>query len=254
MEEKVYFPNSKGDKLCGILSNPTGERDFVVILCHGFSSNKNGKTYTSLVPILNKNNIASFRFDFYGHGESEGKFEDITISEAADDIRQAYKFLAAQDYKKFGLVGSSFSGITSMLAAPGLDIKFLVLRSPVSSYMGKLVAKYNELEIKNWKENGYIMYADGRGQKHKLNYPFFEDAEKAERQLSPEKILVPTLIVHGDADISVPVSQSQQTAKRIPNCRLEIIEGADHVYTQPEHFQKMIDLISDFIIKHAAAD
>ena len=68
---------------------------------------------------------------------------------------------------------------------------------------------------------------------------------------SADKIKFPTLIVHGDKDKIVPVEQSKKTASLIKNCRLETIEGADHTYSNPEHFEMMLDLISEFIIKNS---
>lgn len=253
MEEKVYFPNSKGDKLCGILSNPTGKRDFVVILCHGFSSNKGGKTYTSLVPILNKNNIASFRFDFFGHGESEGKFEDITISEAADDIRQAMKFVSSRGYEKLILMGTSFGGFASILAAskPFADLTALILRSPVSDYLEVVVRKYGENGMNEWKQKGSIQY---KGIERLLAYSFVENFMQYDIYEVAQQIKAPTLIIHGDKDKNIPLRQSQKLAKQIPKARLEVISGADHFYSNPEHFQKMLDLVVQFILKHAAAD
>ena len=92
--EKVYFNNSKGDRLCGVISNPASDKSRpIVIMAHGFSTSKNSDTYVSLSKNLDSHKISSFRFDFYGHGESEGKFEDVTVSEAVDDILQAIKYL-----------------------------------------------------------------------------------------------------------------------------------------------------------------
>ncbi len=118
MDSKIFFKNSKGNKLCGIVNNPSKSKvKPIIVLAHGFSSNKNSGTYTVLTERLAKYNISTLRFDFYGHGESEGRFEDITISEAVDDILQAIKYLKLQGYKKIGLMGSSFGGISSIIAA-----------------------------------------------------------------------------------------------------------------------------------------
>ncbi|MCK4786450.1 MAG: hypothetical protein KAV87_22015, partial [Desulfobacteraceae bacterium] len=82
MKEKIFFKDSKGNKLCGILSNPTSQKEKpIIILCHGFSTSKEGRTYVRLEEILNSSGISTFRFDFFGHGESEGIFEEITTSE-----------------------------------------------------------------------------------------------------------------------------------------------------------------------------
>lgn len=71
--KKVNFNNSKGNKLCGILTNPTEDKNKpIIILCHGFSSSKDSSTYTSLAESFTKHDISTFRFDFFGHGESEG--------------------------------------------------------------------------------------------------------------------------------------------------------------------------------------
>ena len=132
-----------------------------------------------LEEILNKNGISTFRFDFFGHGESEGKFEEITTSEAVDDIQNAIQFLKASGYKKMGLVGSSFGGLASIIAASKTnDLYVLALKSPVSDYLGKITSQEDKQEIKTWKEKGitYVTAPDGRS--FKLNYSFFEDAEK----------------------------------------------------------------------------
>ena len=122
MEEKLYFQNSKGNKLCGILSNPTGDKTRpIIILCHGFNSSKNSSTNTALKLILSRNNISSFRFDFFAHGESEGNFEDLTQSEAVDDALQAIKFIKNLGYTKIGLFGSSFGGLAAKSHLESVD-------------------------------------------------------------------------------------------------------------------------------------
>src|SRR3972149_4115310 len=113
MEEKTSFQNSKGDKLVGIV-NKSNNKDWILIMAHGFSSNKNTKNFVKLSEMLRTKGISSFRFDFWGHGESDGKFENITISEAVDDILNAIKFVKELGYKNIGLLGSSFGGISSI--------------------------------------------------------------------------------------------------------------------------------------------
>ena len=255
MKEKIFFKNSKGKKLWGILSNPTSQREKpIIILCHGFSTSKDGRTYVRLEEILNKKGISTFRFDFFGHGESEGKFEEITTSEAADDVQNAIKFLKESGYKKICLVGSSFGGMASIIAASKTDdVYALALKSPVSDYIGMSVDQHNEQEIKNWEEKGFIDINGVDDEKRKLNYSFYKDAERINGYDAAKKIKIPTLIVHGDRDETVPIEQSKRTASLIENCRLEIIEGGDHKYSREEHFEKLLDLISKFIIKHSTS-
>ncbi len=248
MRQKLFFKNKKGDQLSGVLSNPSSnQKKPIIILCHGFRSSKNSKTYLALEKRLNDHQLSTFRFDFYGHGESEGKFENVTVSEAKEDILCSIDYLKMLGYKKIGLIGSSFGGMASILAASETDDLFvLALKSPVSDYLGKLVAKMSTEEISRWKEQGYINYEGP-----KLNYSFFENAEKVDGYAATEKIKIPVLIVHGDNDESVPIEQSKRTCSLMNDCRLDVIKGADHFYSKEEDFERLLELIVGFVVETA---
>lgn len=250
MKRKLYFPNSQDRRLCGILSDPTGDKHRpLIVMCHGFTTSKDGRTYVRLEEILNQKAFSTFRFDFFGHGESAGQFANITISEAVDDVQSAIRFVKDSGYKRIGLVGSSFGGFASILTAGRSDDVFvLALKSPVSDYLGLLIARDHDIDIEAWKREGSIAVEGGDGENLRLNYAFFEDAEGINGFAFAENIKAPTLIVHGDQDETVPHAQSQKTADLIPDCQLEIIEGADHTYSDPQHFEIMLGLISDFIL------
>lgn len=252
MEEKVYFKDQEGVNLCGVISNPTSDKTKpIIIFCHGFASSKESHTYQSLGDILNKNNISTFKFDFWGHGESEGKFEEITVSKAVKEALSAISFIKKQGYSKIGLMGSSFGGLVSIItASKNNDLFVLTLKSPVSSFGESMdYGKWKEIK-KEAEEKGYTFYINSKGGKLRLNQTFFEDAESINGYELAKNIKTPTLIVHGDEDRAVRIEQSKKTVEIIPNCKLEIIKGADHRYTEPEHFEKLMSLISQFIIKN----
>lgn len=201
--------------------------------------------------MLNKYEITTFRFDFFGHGESEGNFEEITTSEAIDDILNALELLKDLGYKKIGLVGSSFGGLASLIAASKTeDLQLLALKSPVSDYSDLIIARQGKKDIEEWKKRGFIDFTGAGGKKLKLNYSFYADAKRINGYQAARKIKIPVLIVHGHLDETVPTDQSRRTAHLIANCRLEIISGADHRYTKPEDFERMLELISDFILQN----
>ncbi len=53
----------------------------------------------------------------------------------------------------------------------------------------------------------------------------------------------PTLILHGDADVIVPLSSSEWLAREIPHSRLHVVKGAGHVptMTRPAEVAGVID-------------
>ncbi|MDO8538567.1 MAG: alpha/beta fold hydrolase [archaeon] len=251
--EKLFFKDSKGNKLCAILSNPAeNTSNPIIILCHGFTTSKDNFTNRTLEKILNEKEIATFRFDFFAHGESEGKFEDVTVSKAVDDILSAIKFVKNAGYKKIGLFGSSFGGIASIIAASkSNDLYILALKSPVSKFEEQVTFTMTKQELSEWKKKGYKEHISGAGKKFRLNYTFFEDFKNNDGYKVAKKIKIPTIIVHGGRDKEVNIEQSQKISKIIKNCELQIIELADHSYTNPAHFENVIKLISDFVIEHS---
>lgn len=137
MEERVFFKNSKGDKLCGILFDPIGNKNKpIIVLVHGSpNSDKNSSTNIALTKKLNKNQISSFRFDIFGHGESEGEYQNLTIEEAVNDTNQAIILLRKLGYKKIGLFGSSYGGEAAILtASEKKKLYILVLKCPVANF------------------------------------------------------------------------------------------------------------------------
>ncbi len=252
MKKKMYFENSKGNRLCGILSNPTDETSKpVIILCHGFFTGKDSFTNSNLEQILNKEKISTFRFDFFGHGESEGSVEDITLSEAVDDILEAIECLKEEGYSKIALVGSSFGGAASIMAASqSNDLFALALKAPVPDYKEHSTQKYGEDSIREWKERGYRYIMD-KGKKYKFNYTFFEDYDNNNGYKAAEKIKIPTLIVHGDMDKSVSIERVRKISSFIKDCELVEFKNCGHEFDKPGEFNRMLTLISDFIIKQS---
>lgn len=227
MKQDIIFQNSKEDHLQGILVDPSGDPSrLMVIMVHGFSSSKDTPHFVAISDFLNDHGISTFRFDIYGHGESDGLLEDVTLTEAVDDAKHAIEYIADKGYTNIGLLGSSFGGLTSVIAASQTpDLRFLVLKSPVSTY-------------------------DGIKRETKINEAFYKDASQNVGYDVAPKINVPTLIVHGDCDEVVPVAQSTKISKLISDCTLVIVKGADHRYTQPKHRDQMIDTIEKFIRDH----
>jgi uncharacterized protein len=252
MDKKLYFKNKKGNKLCGVLVAPDNGSHPVVILCHGFHSTKDNNTNTRLHAMLKEKNIATFRFDFYGHGESDGKFEDITISEAVEDALSAIEFLKKKGYGKIGLIGASFGGLTGLLtASKSKDLIFLGLKCPASNFLEIELTHRTKKNLEEWKRDGFSYYQNEEGETYRLNYKFFQDLKKNNAFPIADKIRIPTLIVHGDADKIVPVNQSKLIFKLIPDCELDIIRKADHRFSNPVHFEKMVDSLYKFVLKNA---
>ena len=256
MEEKVFISGSDGLKLCGILSqNEKEKRSGAVVLCHGFATSKDSRTFIELENRLLRGGLAVLRFDFFGHGESDGCFEEITVGKAIDNVKTAWTFMQKKGFLPLGLVGSSFGGLAAASAAPDLPgLCALALKSPVTGSLVDLMMQRNKRDADRWKRDGFILLPFEEGESLRLNYTFYEDEKSRSAVGRAEEINCQVLIVQGDRDESVPPEQSRLFFNRLRQGRLHMIKGADHRYSEPRHFSEMIDVLDEFLLKTIKMD
>lgn len=221
-EQKIKFKNNLGQNIVGLLTDHG--KDFIVVHCHGYGANKDGKTATSLSAALSKDNISSFVFDFSDSGESECKKADLTVSIGLDDLKSAIRYLESVGFENFALSGSSFGGsVVLNYATKDQNIKAIVLKAPVS----------------DWPK--IIVFGVLRSGK------FLDDAKQYTIYDKAKQINCPVLIFHGDKDETVPIEQSQKVCALIKNCQLKVIKGADHQLA--DHRNDLAADIAEFFSK-----
>ncbi len=203
-KEKRTFENSRGLKLSAIYEG-NNKNAPVVIICHGYGSNKTRISTRSMAKKLVNTGLSVYRFDFTGCGQSQGKLWDLTPLAGLDDLKGVVENLGRED---FALVGSSFGGYVSLLYASKNPVSALVLRAAVS--------RYDTIhEEPKYKENMKAIL------KEVSDIDIYKDAKK---------IKCPTLLIHGDADEVVPIRQSKELIKSIPQADFKIIKNAPHVF------------------------
>jgi pimeloyl-ACP methyl ester carboxylesterase len=208
--QKFFFKNKNGVKLCGVLDDLGKEK--IVVILHGGHTNKDKKTYTDFQNNFHKIGVSSFRFDFTGHGESEGEMADDKniISQWIDDSLSAIDFLREKGFKNFALAGSSRGGTTALRVGLKSDlVKFLVLICPGST---------------------------------KENYK-----ERLELASGYEK---PVLIIHASQDEFIPLDHSKDLCSKLSRCELVVVEGANHSFTDPKLHEIRVNLSREFVKKH----
>src|SRR5439155_24841916 len=112
LEQTLPFTDSSGHQISGILAQPADGSDRLAILCHGFLSNKNSATNRALTAMLLPQGIATLRFDFFGHGDSEGPFEKLTLGIAVQQTLAALGLADSHGYRNIGLVGPQTATIS----------------------------------------------------------------------------------------------------------------------------------------------
>jgi len=240
----------RGARLAGVLHLPSGAADLAglatVVLCHGMESTKEGAKHQALAARLVPLGYACLRFDFSYVGESEGAFEDLTISGEVDDLAGVYGFLKERGVGPLGFVGSSLGGAVALLVAaeePG--VRALVTVAAVSQPLG-ILRRMPAEEVAEWRRKGFREEQTGR-----LNSTFLDDLARVDVLAAARRVRAATLVTHGADDRIVPVADAHALFAALPHPKaLVITPGCDHRYSDPAHLADLLDRTVAWIVEH----
>jgi dipeptidyl aminopeptidase/acylaminoacyl peptidase len=223
----------ENQQIVGILHLPRERRKVpLVILVHGWSANKLGTWNAFFVRAareFSKNGFAVLRFDFRGSGDSEGRFEDQTITSMLKDldavITQASEKYPEIDNNKVCLIGHSQGAYISFLqATKDKRIKCLV------SWMGRLSDLkefWSKTRFDEINRKGYIYEWD-----YKITKKHVKDSLKYNLSKICKRIKIPTLFIYGESDDLVPPSEGIKFCKKIKSPKkIVIIKDLDHTFS-----------------------
>lgn len=196
---------------------------------HGFRSNAHGSKATALGQCASDAGFGYVAFDQAGCGHSGGRFRDFTISGALADLLAVTDFLAPA---RLVLLGSSLGGLLAVAAAPQLGARLagLVLIAPAFGLLTHYFDRLPPARLAAWRRDGILRLADEyEGGEYELGYGFYQDAQAYRRPLTT-RFDCPLVVIHGERDELLPVSDSvafaaQAEARQVS---LFVVPGADH--------------------------
>ena len=233
-----------GLQLVGTREEPFGEIYDMAIIFHGFTANRNTSLLREIANSLRDENIASVRFDFNGHGDSDGKFENMTVLNEIEDANAILNYVKTDPHvRNIYLVGHSQGGVVaSMLAGLYPDlIKKVVLLAPAATLKGDALegntqgVTYNpdhipdRLPFKDLTLGGFYL-------RIAQQLPIYEVSAQFTK---------PVCLIHGTDDTVVSPNASKKYDQIYQNSTLHLIEGADHCFS--DSYQKnAVNLTTDF--------
>ena len=258
----AYVPAKKGEsvsidgdhgKLSALIQKPElkeGEKCPMVIFCHGFGGTKDGPLFELICDSLQAHGIASIRFDFNGHGQSEGEFKDMTVPNEIEDAKKVVEYVRDLRYvSDLAIVGHSQGGVVASMTAGELSaeqgesaFKAVALMAPAAvlredAIKGNTMGKtYDPFDPGEFIELWGGMKLGGNYIKTAFNLPIYETAAKYQG---------PAIIVHGNADRVVPYTYGERYHQIWPKSEYVMQEYFDHGFSQ--NIYRSTDLVTQFL-------
>ena len=252
--EPVTIDGDHG-RLKAVIQKPElkqGEQCPMVIFCHGFGGTKGGPLFELIADTLQAHGIASIRFDFNGHGESEGEFMDMTVPNEIEDAKKVVAYVRDLRYvSDLAIVGHSQGGVVASMTAGQLSealgepaFKAVALMAPAAvlrddAIRGNTMGKqYDPFDLGEYVELWGGMKLGAQYIRTAFSLPIYETAAKYQG---------PALIIHGNADRVVPYTYGERYHEIWPKSELVIQEYFDHGFSQ--NIYRTTDIVADYLIK-----
>lgn len=220
-----------------------------VVFLGGLRSDMTGTKAVYLEDWARARGRAFLRFDYSGHGQSEGLFTDGSIGDWAEDAQAA---LTALTEGPLVLVGSSMGGWISLLMARRMPRRLAglvtIAAAPDFTEDGYW-ANWSEDQRREVMETGQIALPSEYGEDMILTRRLIEDGRDHLVLRSPLALDVPVRLLQGTADDAV----SQDVALRLlahldgPDIRLELVKGADHRFSDDACLQILTRTLDEML-------
>ena len=251
--ERISIDGDHG-KLQAIIQKPElqqGQQCPMVVFCHGFGGRKDGALFELIADTLQAHGIASVRFDFNGHGESEGEFKDMTVPNEIEDAKKVMEYVRDLRYvSDLAIVGHSQGGVVAAMTAGQLSeelgepaFKAVALMAPAAvlredairgNTMGKM---YDPFDPGEYVELYGGMKLGGNYIRTAFSLPIYETAAKYQG---------PALVIHGNADRVVPYTYGERFHQIWPKSDYVLQEYFDHGFSQ--NIYRTTDIVAQYLI------
>lgn len=235
--EDVEFKSADGDvKLSGwwidSRRNGTAQNGKTIIFAHGYKQNRlqDRVPILEMAKLLSDKGYNSLLFDFRNSGVSEGDLTSVGYFEKQDLLGAIQYAKSVYPDSDIVLIGFSMGASVSIItAAESPDVVGVIADSPfddLDSYLRENLSVWSGLPDFPFTPLILGILPPLTGIKTSEVSPINSVTKLGKR---------PLLLIHGDADESIPMDNSKRilaAAADNPNAQLWVVQGADHVWAR----------------------
>ncbi|KEG21230.1 alpha/beta hydrolase [Bartonella bacilliformis] len=256
MDQNILCQFFSFDNTALAVRHRKGNRSPGVVWLSGYRSDMLGSKAMTVDAFAQKNDLSCLRFDYSGHGESEGDFFQGTISRW---VKESLAVFEAYCEGPQILIGSSMGGwiaikLAMMLAEKKKALAGMVLIAPAPDFTQNLIEP--ALGTEEWKaleEKGYFEWPSAYGlEPTPFTKALIEDGRNNRVMKGCIDIGCPIHILQGMHDEEVPYQHTLGLLDYLPlnNVTLTLVRDADHRFSRPQDlncFEKILMSLIDQI-------
>ena len=242
----VFHRSARGYQLAWNQSRAAkGNTDPGVFFLCGFHSDMQGIKAQHLAEYCEERGMAFTRFDYFGHGTSEGKAEDGTIGQWLADALEIFDLTQGPQI----VVGSSMGGWLSMLltlARPERVVGLVGIAAAPDFTEALLWDRLTDKQQKTMVRTGWLDVPSTYGDPYRITIRFMEESTEHFLLDKPSiPIHCPVTLVHGINDTEVPFEFSMALNEKLEskNVRTMLIPDGDHRLSSPKGLRAVTNAV-----------
>jgi len=216
-----------------------------VIWCGGLKSDMEGSKAVYLESWARAQGQAYIRFDYFGHGVSDGEFIEGTITRwASDTVSVIDKLCDGQVV----LVGSSMGGWASLLAAMERRerVKGMILINPAPDFTEKLtLPKWTAAQKQELDDKGVVYEPSDYDEPYAYSKVLMDDGRARQILDTPIPLNCPIRILQGSEDSVVPPAHSQLIVGAVQSTDVTytLVKGGDHSLSRAQDLALLTQML-----------
>ena len=240
MTREEFYLTDDGIRLHAKLDRPEGlEKTPLCIVVHGLTGHMEEPHLCAVSETMNDLGIATLRVELYGHGQSDGAFEDHALAKWLHNLDTVTDYAKSLDFvTDLYLCGHSQGGLAVVIQAGRRPEEYKAILPLAPALMiPRLAKQFPEDEIPDC----FYFHEQRIAQGYILANRAL-DVDAAIRNYHG-----PVLLVQGMADTTIVPQDTVDAAKVYENATLVTIDGDTHCFDY--HLDKVVEAVKEFMAK-----